>query len=61
MIPYWPGLVEDSECKGWEDGSHGRTYSPIMQWGICQEADDAYIKAYWHGVAYGFVTHSSGR
>lgn len=56
MIPFWPGLIEDSERKGWEDGVRRAPYSPILQWGVYPEADDAYSSAYLHALAYGGLT-----
>ena len=53
MIPFWPGLVEESERRGWEAGTRAEPYSPLLQWGVCPEADDAFTSAYWHGLAYG--------
>ena len=32
---------------GWEAGSRAGPYSPPIAWGICPDADDAYITAYW--------------
>lgn len=53
MIAEWPGLVDASERKGWEDGLVCAPYEPIMQWGMSPDADDAYTSAYFHGLAYG--------
>ncbi len=53
MIALWPGLVDDSERKGWEDGVRAMPYQPIMAEGIAPDADDAYCSAYFHGLAYG--------
>lgn len=53
MIAIWPGLVDASERKGWEDGIACAPYEPILQWGINPDADDAYSSAYFHGIAYG--------
>ena len=54
MIPHWPGLVEDSEKKGWDDGSNGAPFSPILaDEALCPDAYDAYSSAYFAGLAYG--------
>lgn len=56
MIPHWPGLVDASERKGWEDGLCCAPFSPILVEGMYPDADDAYNTAYWHGIAYGPVS-----
>ena len=43
--------IDWAEEAGWEDGSRCAPYSPPLQWGICPEADEAFITAYWHGFA----------
>lgn len=53
MIPLWPGLVEASEEKGWDDGRKCEPYQPLMPEGLCPDADDAYASAFFHGLAYG--------
>ena len=54
MIPHWPGLVEESEKKGWDDGSKAAPFSPILaDEALCPDAFDAYSSAYWHAIAYG--------
>ena len=41
-----------AEEKGWKDGSVASAYSPPIRWGICPEADDAYISAYFNALGY---------
>ena len=54
MIPHWPGLVEESEKKGWDDGSKCAPFSPILaDEALCPDAFDAYASAYFAGLAYG--------
>lgn len=53
MIAFWPGLVDESEAKGWEDGSKGAPFQPLMAEGVCPDADDAYASAYFNGLAFG--------
>ena len=45
--------VEYSEEVGWEAGLKASPYSPPIIWGVCPEADDAFMTAYWHAFAYG--------
>lgn len=53
MIPFWPGMIEASEEKGWRDGSACAPYSPLLEEGLSPDADDAYATAYFAGLAYG--------
>lgn len=53
MIAEWPGLVDASENKGWEDGCAAAPYAPLLAEGMNAGADDAYCSAYFHGLAYG--------
>lgn len=43
--------IEWAEEVGWEAGCKAAPYSPPIAWGICPEADDAFITAYWHAIA----------
>jgi len=45
-------MVQYAEQKGLEDGSIAAPYSPPVRWTICVDADDAYISAYFHALAY---------
>ncbi len=47
MIAIWPGLVDASERKGWEDGSAHRKFAPLLTEGMSPDADDAYSYSYW--------------
>ncbi len=47
MIAIWPGLVDASERKGWEDGSAHRKFAPLLTEGLNEEADEAYSASYW--------------
>ena len=53
MIPFWPGLVDESEKKGWDDGSKGEQFRPLADETMCPDAYDAYSSAYFAGIAYG--------
>ncbi len=52
MIAIWPGLVEASERKGWEDGSAHGKFAPLLIEGLNQEADEAYSSSYWLAFTY---------
>ena len=54
MIPFWPGLVDESEKKGWDDGSKGEQFRPLADETMCPDAYDAYSSAYFAGLAYGW-------
>ncbi len=45
-------VIEGSEQNGLEDGATGAPYSPLLVWGISDDAAEAYVSAYWHAVAY---------
>lgn len=44
--------VEWAEECGWAAGLCAGPYSPPIRWGICPDADDAFITAYWTALAY---------
>ena len=41
-----------AEEVGWELGRKAGSYSPPISWGICPEADDAFIVSYFSALAY---------
>lgn len=41
-----------AEAKGIADGAACAPYSPPIRWQICEDADSAYLTAYWHAMAY---------
>ena len=45
-------LIEASELKGCEDGQRADYFRPLIARGISSDADDAYISAYFHALAY---------
>lgn len=53
-------MVAYAEDKGIEDGMWAAPYSPPVRWCISDDADDAYMTAYWYAFAYlanPFVSH----
>ena len=54
-------MVEYANYKGLEDGAKGASYSPPLTWNFYEDADDAYMTAYWFSFSHIFMSASDYR